>query len=106
MLNKNKIKNFKKTIDKKLFMVYYNIRNKENKNKRKGNKMKTNENLYKEYVAEITKGNKYYKISLKEFKEFLKKENLEEHVRTEIEEGGYTYTALDYAVPIIILKAL
>jgi hypothetical protein len=68
--------------------------------------MKTNKNLYKEYVAEITKGNEYYKISLKEFKEFLKKENLEEHVKTEIEEGGYTYTALDYAVPIIILKAL
>lgn len=68
--------------------------------------MKTNKNLYKEYVTEITKGNEYYKISLKEFKEFLKKENLEEHIRTEIEEGGYAYTALDYAVPIIILKAL
>ena len=62
-------------------------------------------NFYKEYIESISAGNEYFKISLKEFKDFLKEKNLEEDIKKEIEDGIY-YTACDYAIPIIILKAL
>lgn len=59
--------------------------------------------MYKQYRNEIS--NEEYRISLKDFQEWIEEKNLMETLKQEAEEDIYK-AAVDFSVMVIVIKAM
>lgn len=62
--------------------------------------------MYKKYINELNEYSEEYKISIKDFREWLINKDMMESFQKEVKEVGLVKTAIDYSVMIATVKAV
>ena len=62
--------------------------------------------MYKRYINELNEYSEEYKISIKDFREWLINKDMMESFQKEVKEVGLVKTAIDYSVMIATVKAV
>ena len=62
--------------------------------------------MYERYINELNEYSEEYKISIKDFREWLINKNMMESFQKEVKEVGLVKTAIDYSVMIATVKAV
>ena len=62
--------------------------------------------MYERYINELNEYSEEYKISIKDFREWLINKDMMESFQKEVKEVGLVKTAIDYSVMIATVKAV
>ena len=86
-------------------MIIYNQKETKDTNKKsKGDKKMMTARI--QYETEMKENNTDYNITLKEFVDWLKENNKKEAFKKSVEKEGMYETAVDFSVPMVMVKYL